>query len=359
MVERSHRQAVRPGGEVADRIEAALARTPEHVGLNHYMIHSVDAVAVAARAVPAADRLGRLAPKSPHLLHMPSHTYAHVGRYADATRVNQLAVAADEALMADLKRQGFGVAFDWRGHNTHFQWYGALMEGRAGLALETARAVAGRAKGEHEYAEYVRSLPVLTLVHLQRWDAVLLEPLPAGDKGLGLVLGETARGIAMARRGDAAGAKAALARVQPQADALVAKHTGKDYMPRMLRSLAGSAARELAAELAYAEGRVDAALALQAQAVEAAQDADRAEPPMLASGPRLRLGAMQLRARRFADAEQSFRADLARHPANGWALQGLGKALAAQGREADARATQRELAGSWARAEAGVTGGAP
>ncbi|MFN3789417.1 hypothetical protein [Massilia sp.] len=339
-------------GEVADLIEAALARRPDHVGLNHYMIHAVDAVPVAARAVPAADRLGRLAPKSPHLLHMPSHTYAHVGRYADATRVNQLAVAADEALMADLGRQGFSVAFDWRGHNTHFQWFGALMEGRGELALETARAAAGRAKGAHAYAEYTRSLPLLTLLHLQRWDALLREPTASGDQGLAPVLADAARGIAMARTEDLAGARAALARVQPQAEALVARHPGKDYLPRMLRSLAGSAAKELAAELAFAEGRVDAALALQAQAVEAALDANRAEPPMLASGPRLRLGAMQLRAGRYQEAEASFRADLARHPGSGWALHGLDKALAAQGRT-DAL-VRRQLAQSWARAEAEV-----
>lgn len=343
-------------GEVADLIEAALARVPDHVGLNHYMIHAVDAVQVAARAVPSADRLGRLAPKSPHLLHMPSHTYAHVGRYADATRVNQLAVAADEALMADLARQGFSVAFDWRGHNTHFQWFGALMEGRAELALDTARAAAGRAKGQHTYAEYVRSLPMLTLLHLQRWDALLREPEPAGDEGLAPVLSGAARGIAMARSGDLAGARAALARVQPQAEALLAKHPGKDYVPRMLRSLAGSAAKELAAELAFADGKVDAALVLQREAVEAALDANRAEPPMLASGPRLRLGAMQLRARRFAEAEQSFRADLARHPGGGWALQGLSRALAGQGKEAELRAVERQLAGSWAGADAEVRG---
>jgi uncharacterized protein HemY len=77
---------------------------------------------------------------------------------------------------------------------------------------------------------------------------------------------------------------------------------------------------------------------------------------MLASGPRLRLGAMQLRARRWADAEQSFRADLAMHPASGWALHGLGKALAAQGKTDDAQATQRALAGSWAHAEPEVRG---
>lgn len=343
-------------GEVADLVEAALARTPEHVGLNHYMIHAADAVPVAARAVPAADRLGRLAPKSPHLLHMPSHTYAHVGRYADATRVNALALEADDALTAGLKRQGFEPLTDWRGHNGHFKWYGALMEGRAALALETARANAGRAKGDSEYAEYVRSLPILTLLHLQRWDALLAEPMPSGGRGMAAVLGDAARGIAMARTGDLPGARAALARVQPKADALLATYTGNAYGVRIQRSIVASAARELAAELAFTEGRVEAALALQAQAVEAGADADRSEPPTLASAPRLRLGQMQLRARRYADAEQSFRSDLALHPLNGWAQQGLARALAAQGKQDDARATQRDLAASWAQAEAGVRG---
>ncbi len=85
-------------GELADMLEQGLVLHPRHIGLNHYMIHTVDAVPVARRAEAAADRLGALAPKSPHLLHMPSHTYAHLGRYADATRVNQAAVAADEAM---------------------------------------------------------------------------------------------------------------------------------------------------------------------------------------------------------------------------------------------------------------------
>ena len=343
-------------GEVADLVEAALARAPEHTGLNHYMIHAVDAVPVAARAVPAADRLGRLAPKSPHLLHMPSHTYAQVGRYADATRVNALALEADDALTADLKRQGFAPLSDWRGHNGHFKWYGALMEGRAALALETARASAGRAKGDSDYAEYLRSLPMLTLLHLGRWQALLAEPMPAGERGMAAVLGGAARGIAMARTGDLAGARALLARVEPKADALLATYTGNGYGARIQRSLVASAARELAAEVAFTEGRVEAALALQAQAVEAGVDADRTEPPTLASAPRLRLGEMQLRARRFPEAERSFRADLALHPLNGWALQGLGKALAAQGKEGDARAAQRQLAASWAQAEAAVRG---
>jgi hypothetical protein len=338
-------------GELATLIEAGLAGHPDHVGINHYMIHAVDAVQVAARAVAAADRLGKLAPKSRHLLHMPAHTYALVGRYADATRVNQLAVAADEAMALELKKQNFTVSKDWRGHNLHFQWYGALMEGRGEFALETARAAAAHSNGDYAVAEYFRSLPMLPLLHLQRWEPLLKEPMPKGSLGLATVLGEMSRGIAMARSGQPVNARAALARLEPAAKSLVQTHGGQDYMDKLIRSLVNGAQSQLRAELAFAERRTDEALKLQTQAVSAAADAEKSEPPMFASGPRQRLGGMQLRAKRFAAAEQSFREDLASHPGSGWALHGLEKALAAQGKQADAQRARRELASSWALAD--------
>ena len=120
----------------------------------------------------------------------------------------------------------------------------------------------------------------------------------------------------------------------------------------MSRSLGGSAGEQLAAEIAFEEGQADAAIALQEQAIKSALQAEQTEPPSLASGPRLRLGEMQLRARRFADAEKTFRTDLAERPKNGWALDGLQKALAAQGKAAEAAAVQRALALSRAAADA-------
>ncbi len=349
------RQTGKPGGrmgEVADKLEAALVKHPKHTGLNHYMIHSVDALQVASRAEAAADRLGALAPKSPHLLHMPAHTYVQIGRYADATRVNQQALAADETMMANLKAQGFSVSKDWRGHNGHFQWYGALMEGRSELALGTARKAAELAKGDHEYAEYLRSMPSLTLLRLQRWDELIKEPMPTGGRGMASVLGEMAHGIALARSGRSNEAKAALARLDASAEALTKKHTGSDYIPKMIRSIAGTARAQLRAELALADKRPDEALARQAEAVKAAFDADGTEPPMLAAGTRLSLGQMQLKLQRFAEAEQSFRADLVEHPKSGWALQGLMQALKAQGKPVDG--VQAELQKSWALADAAL-----
>lgn len=342
--------------EMAAKIENGLVAHPDHVGLNHYLIHAVDAVPVASRAVASADKLGRLAPKSPHLLHMPSHTYGHVGRYADATRVNQLAVAADEAMMAELKRQKFKDTMDWRPHNTHFQWYGALMEGRGDLALESARSAAGHAQGEHAWAEYTRTLPLLTLLHLQRWDALAAEPLAKGNKGIAMVLSEMARGIGQLRTGKRSEAVATLARIEARNKLLLKQNKGDDFMEKLVRDLATSSQKQLAAEIAFADGRIDEALKLQGEAVEAGKRPDQTEPPMLASGPRLRLGNMQLRAERFRDAEQSFLTDLALHPKNGWALNGLEKSLVAQGKQSDAQRARGELATSWIAADSSVRG---
>lgn len=342
-------------GEVANVLERALAKHPRHTGLNHYLIHAVDADGVARRAEAAADRLGTLAPASPHLVHMPSHTYAHLGRYADAARVNQAAVSADLALFDAQKAQGFEVSKDWRNHDQHFLWYAALMQGRGDLALEAARGVAERAaSSEHIYGEYRRSLPMLALLRLQRWDALLAEPLPAGKLGLAQTLGEQARGVAYARTGSLREARAALARADAGAVTLNRDHPANKGFDRLLRDIAAAATDRLRAEIALAEGRHDAALALQAQAVAESRRADESEPPMLGAGARLTLGEMQLRAGRAVQAEQTFRDDLVAQPESGWALAGLARALSAQGKASEAQSLQKQLDRAWAMADTGL-----
>ena len=344
-------------GELADRLEAALVRHPQHTGLNHYLIHTVDSRGVAHRAVAAANRLGALAPMSPHLVHMPSHTYAHVGRYADATRVNQQAMLAEAEIAKVQKAQGFEPSKDWSGHNLHFQWFGALMEGRGELALGTARQLAERAaKAGHVYAEYQRSLPALTLLRLERWDTLLAEPEPSGKLGLAQALHGHARAVALVRLGRLPEAKAALPAIEAAAATLAKAYPAKSGFDEALRGMAGSAASRLRAEIALTEGKVDAALAEQALAVEAASHADNSEPPMLGAGARPALAQMQARAGRFAVAEKTWREDLVAWPDSGWALAGLAASLQAQGRGTEASTQQRELERAWPLADAALKG---
>jgi Flp pilus assembly protein TadD len=128
-------------------------------------------------------------------------------------------------------------------------------------------------------------------------------------------------------------------------------HKGKRGFDRVLRELTETGVARLRAEIASAEGRHGEALQQQALAVTASQRADDNEPPMLAAGARVALGELQLRAGQAADAEKTFREDLALMPANGWALNGLSQALRAQGKPAEAEALKPQLDLAWAQAD--------
>jgi tetratricopeptide (TPR) repeat protein len=340
-------------GEMVDRLEHALLRSPNHTGLNHYLIHAADSSAGASRAVAAADRMAALAPSSPHLVHMPSHIYARVGRYDEAAQVNERALDADAALDEVQKTQGFSISKDWRGHNTHFLWYAALMQGRGDAALAAARTLAERAKGrDHAFPEYMRSLPLLTLLRLERWDALLAEPMPVGERGMAQALGAQAQGSALARLGRVADAKQHLVNAEAAVKKVHAAQAGSDDFDVLLRDVASAAAARLRAEIALAEKRGDEALAEQARAVAAAKRADDAEPPMLAAGAALSLADMQLALGRAADAEATYRSELKARPDSGWALQGLARALAAQGKSAEAASAKERAERAWALADA-------
>ena len=96
---------------------------------------------------------------------MPAHIYVRLGRYPDAVRVNEEAIAAQARQKAALDAQGFSQSFDWDGHNRDFLWFAALTEGRGELALAQARALAVRAaKGKNPTAEFLRGLPLLTRI---------------------------------------------------------------------------------------------------------------------------------------------------------------------------------------------------
>lgn len=340
--------------EMVERLEALLKARPDHTGLNHYLIHAADHPSNATRALAAADRMAALAPGSPHLVHMPAHIYVRVGRYADAAARNESALAAEDAQDAAQKSQGFAASKDWRSHNTHFLWYAALMQGRGDAALAAARSLAARAKRDSVWSEYFRSLPLLTLLRLERWDALLAEPLATGGRGMAAAIGQQAHGVALVRLGRLPEARNALQAAEAGAAALRAAHASASKDDLGVRNVADAMLARLRAELAAAERLTDEALAQQARAVAASRDADDEEPPGLAAGARLALGDLQLKLGRAADAEATFRADLAELPESGWALSGLARALEAQGKTAEAAAVRARGERAWSQADAAL-----
>lgn len=79
-----------------------LARNPDQPQAQHLYIHLTEASTTPGRAEKAADMLEVAAPASAHLVHMPSHTYYRVGRFADGMRTNRRAIEVDDAMAARL-----------------------------------------------------------------------------------------------------------------------------------------------------------------------------------------------------------------------------------------------------------------
>ncbi len=338
-------------GSVTERLEHALQVDPGHTGLNHFLIHAVDSSRRPERALAAADRLGKLAPASPHLLHMPSHIYVRIGRYHDAVQVNEAALAAQANLQTVLEAQGFAPSVNWNGHNSHFLWFAALSEGRGDLALTQARAAAERAAaGKSLNAEFVRSGPILTLVRLERWDEVLREPRPTGDGGVAAPIFDYAQGVALLRTGrvDDARNRAASLQAALDAPALQGKTLFGDDPARNVLDILAS---RLQAEIAAADRQPDVAQRALAHAIELEAALEANEPPLLGAFSGLALGDVMLRSQRWSDAEQAYRAALSAQPANGWALTGLQQAVARQGRKSEADRIAADADRAWAFAD--------
>ena len=340
---------------LASGLERALARHPDHTGLNHYMVHLMDQPSVAIRALPAAERLARLAPDAPHLVHMPSHTYAHLGRYAEAVSANVLALQAEQRYRQRAQAQGFKPEDNWVYHNQHFLWFAALMMGQGDTALAAARGnVRSFGEGDDPYLEYVRSLPIFTLARLERWEEVLREPAPQG-KGVAPAMNHGARGLALARLGRLAEAKTELASLQQVAgrlrgDGAAAVSGGQAFT----RAAVDISLGRLQAEIAAAEGRWEDAEAHQRRALQAAAPFDQAEPAMYGAGMRVALGELLLRAGKPGPASAVFQEELTERPLSGWALRGLMQGALAQGDAQEAARHAREFDRVWARADSGL-----
>ena len=105
------------------------------------------------------------------------------------------------------------------------------------------------------------------------------------------------------------------------------------------------------ARVAAAEGKSDAQIALLRNAVTDQDQLDYDEPADWFFPLRHELGAALLKAGKASEAEAVYRADLARNPANGWALFGLAQTLHAQGRTADAATARKQFDAAWTRAD--------
>src|SRR5262249_52885471 len=154
-----------------------------------------------------------------------------------------------------------------------------------------------------------------------------------------------ARGVALARHHDFAGATAAANTIETLERNSDFKLLNESNIPaqevlRIARTL-------VMARVAQAKGDYGAAIASFQQAADL-QDALRyTEPPYWYYPIRQSLGAALLQAGRYGEAKEQFELALRRAPSNGWSYYGLAQMYKARGDILSARKADADLARTW------------
>jgi tetratricopeptide (TPR) repeat protein len=341
--------------EVMALTERVIEKAPLHPGALHLYIHLMESMA-PEKAVAAADRLQPLMPAAGHMVHMPGHIYHRVGRYEDAIRSNDLAVAADEDYITQCRAQGM-YPMAYYPHNVHFLWWSATFDGQSARAIAAANKVAGGISdamlAEAPLLAGFRVVPYYALARFGRWDEVLALPAPPASSAFLTGAWHYVRGLALVAQGRLPGADTELAALRalmddPSLDAPL-------FSPNLSRAVLAIGPEVLAGEIAAA--RLDYATAVThlERAVRLDDGLVYTEPSEWHYPPRHALGAVLLAAGRAAEAETVYWDDLRRNPGNGWALHGAWQALVAQGKTDQAAVVEARFKRAWSRADVTLT----
>lgn len=340
-----------------DILEATTANHPDHPGAHHYYIHMVEEH-FPHLAEKSADELIKLVPGSGHLLHMPSHIYMRVGRYADAYESNRRAVLADEGYITACRNQGI-YPLSYYPHNIHFLSWAAQREGRQKEAYEAARKVGQKALEAEEVGagfalhQAFMAFPLQIMTRFGMWDQVLKEPTPDTQFIFARGMHHYARGLANVAKGELRAASKELDNLRKAKETDIAKEEFVGFANAT--TVLEIAENVLAAELAAARGNENDALLNFERAVRLEDAMMYNEPPDWPVPVRHRLGAFLLDIGRASEAEAVYWTDLKKNPENGYALFGLLQALEAQGKTAEAEAVQERFKQAWAKADFKLT----
>jgi tetratricopeptide (TPR) repeat protein len=333
-------------------LERVMAMAPGNPGANHLYIHAVEPSRNLDRAIPAADRLSTQMPTAGHMDHMPSHIYVQTGMWDRSIRQNALAMEADDAYRD--RSTDHGIQYMYQAHNGHMLAFSAMMVGREKEAMAAARSMWETIPAEvlEGVAPYV-DLWMPSVYDVQkrfgRWNELLAEPAPPEYLQITTAIWRAHRAIAFAAKKDFPAAKREQELFR-QAKAAIPEETvfGTDTAHRILEV----SEHFIAGEIALQQGNWESAIAHLEKGAEVEDALWYAEPPQWLQPIRHTLGAVYLTAGRYADAERIYREDLAKWRGNGWSLYGLSRALAGQGKLAEAEEAMRQHEQAWSKADA-------
>ncbi|MGI8671010.1 MAG: hypothetical protein ACR2LU_00215 [Luteitalea sp.] len=325
--------------QAADILEKEFATQPEHPGLAHYIIHSLDVPALAPRALVAARRYAKIAPAAPHALHMPSHTFTRVGSWQESIDTN---LASAEAARKD-------NATAEQLHALDYQAYAYLQLARDSSAKRTVDALAELAPKIHtagagnaappaagHYA--LAAIPARYALERDAWAEAASLVAPQTPTAWADAVTHFARALGAARLGHVAAARHDLDRLAALRDGLTA--AGDAYWSQQVEIQH----RAATAWVTLAEGRKDDALSVMR---EAAAMEDATEKAAVTPGPikpaRELLGDMLLAVERPVEALAEYEATLKKEPNRYRAIAGAARAASAAGQATSAATYSRQL----------------
>ena len=344
--------------EIISLLESVMKRNPNHPGACHFYIHAVEATKSPERAEAAADRLFKLMPGAGHVVHMPSHIYFRVGRYADASKANSQASAVDEQYIAQCRAQGI-YPLAYYPHNLHFLYSAAGFEGNSELSILAAEklvaAIPHHALKDFPMLQGFFAIPELALARFGRWEQILKQPNPTHDTLFLKGIHHYVRGIAFTATGRLDEATTALETLKAILADKALDETPASFSNNTARAILSIAPEVLAGEILSRQGKFLEAIAHLETATRLEDALVYIEPPDWYLPTRQVLGAVLLQAGRSAEAEAVYWDDLRRYPHNGWSLFGLAESLRKQGKTEEAAVAEQRFQKAWAQADVKLT----
>ena len=313
-------------------LETILARDPEHVHAIHLYIHATEASRDPWRAIPYAERLPELAPRSGHLVHMPSHIHYLTGQWKEALELNLKAAKADEAYLAANDASPI-YRFGYYPHNLHFVMTSAQMAGDQKTALEYAQKLDAALPGEMAavapWVSVIKAAPYYAHAQFSPAGQILDLPEPMDVDSVSKAAWHYARAVALVEQGQPESAEAEarkIALLQGQADIEALEAA---FLPA--KTILEISMQTIEARVAAGAGDFKKAIGIMEAVADMQDTLPYSEPPLWYYPTRQTLAALLLQDGQLDRAERMFRRTLLDSPNNANALYGLWQTYKAMG----------------------------
>jgi tetratricopeptide (TPR) repeat protein len=262
------REYIENGKKAAEILNKVLSKQPAHPGVVHYLIHSYDFPQLAHLALSAARNYAKIAPSSPHALHMPSHIFIRLGLWQEAIQSNMASAATAKQIVAHAQP---GAVSKDQLHALDYLIYAYLQgaqDEKAKGVLDEANALSKVDQEVFQVAYAWAAIPARYALERRRWNEAAALTLHPADfpwerfRYAGANL-NFARAVGAARAGNVTAAREEIKKLTLIQKALSEIKVSYDWATQV--DIQRQAAE---AWLAHAEGHNDEALRLMRAAAD-------------------------------------------------------------------------------------------